>query len=351
MKPLYDELHCYARARLARRYGEDKVPAGRPIPAHLLGNMWAQTLEQRSTPTSSSPTRPSASRPRTRSSRRRSGTRCGWRARPRRSTPRSASRRCRRRSGSARCCHGRATARWCATRAPGTCTTRQDVRIKMCIEPNEEDLCTIYHELGHVYLLPALQATSRTCSSDGAQRRLPRGDRRHGRPVGDAGLPGARSACVRPWRRAARRVINQQMKMALDKIAFLPFGAPHRPVALEGVRRRDHARQLQQRVVGAARRSTRAYRAAGRRAREDDFDPGAKYHVPANTPYMRYFLVRHPAVPVPQGAVRRPPAFKGRCTSARSTATRPPAPKFAQMLSLGASEPWQDALEKLTGSA
>ena len=42
VKPLYEELHCYARARLAQKYGEDKVPAGKPIPAHLFGNMWAQ---------------------------------------------------------------------------------------------------------------------------------------------------------------------------------------------------------------------------------------------------------------------------------------------------------------------
>ena len=42
VKPLYDELHCYARGKLAEEYGEDKVPDGKPIPAHLLGNMWAQ---------------------------------------------------------------------------------------------------------------------------------------------------------------------------------------------------------------------------------------------------------------------------------------------------------------------
>ena len=42
VKPLYDELHCYVRGTLAKKYGADKVPAGKPIPAHLLGNMWAQ---------------------------------------------------------------------------------------------------------------------------------------------------------------------------------------------------------------------------------------------------------------------------------------------------------------------
>ena len=42
VKPLYKGLHCYARKRLQQRYGKDKVPDGKPIPAHLLGNMWAQ---------------------------------------------------------------------------------------------------------------------------------------------------------------------------------------------------------------------------------------------------------------------------------------------------------------------
>ena len=42
VKPLYDELHCHVRATLGEVYGEDKVPQDGPIPAHLLGNMWAQ---------------------------------------------------------------------------------------------------------------------------------------------------------------------------------------------------------------------------------------------------------------------------------------------------------------------
>src|SRR5262249_26279544 len=42
VKPLYDELHCYVRSRLRARYGKDKIGERAPIPAHLLGNMWAQ---------------------------------------------------------------------------------------------------------------------------------------------------------------------------------------------------------------------------------------------------------------------------------------------------------------------
>ncbi|HEU4600705.1 MAG TPA: M2 family metallopeptidase, partial [Steroidobacteraceae bacterium] len=42
VKPLYDSLHCYVRSRLQRTYGADRVPEHGAIPAHLLGNMWAQ---------------------------------------------------------------------------------------------------------------------------------------------------------------------------------------------------------------------------------------------------------------------------------------------------------------------
>ena len=42
VKPLYDGLHCYARGRLQEKYGKERVPDGKPIPAHLFGNIWAQ---------------------------------------------------------------------------------------------------------------------------------------------------------------------------------------------------------------------------------------------------------------------------------------------------------------------
>ncbi len=43
IKPFYLQLHAYVRAKLRAHYGEDKVPKDQPIPAHLLGNMWAQS--------------------------------------------------------------------------------------------------------------------------------------------------------------------------------------------------------------------------------------------------------------------------------------------------------------------
>ena len=108
------------------------VPANGPIPAHLLGNMWAQEWDNiypLVAPADADPgydlteilksARPTASR---------------WCATARASSLRWASLRCRRLSGSARCSSNRATAKWSAMPAPGTSTTIDDLRLKMCID-------------------------------------------------------------------------------------------------------------------------------------------------------------------------------------------------------------------------
>jgi peptidyl-dipeptidase A len=41
LRPLFSELHCYARRKYAERLGQP-VPAG-PLPAHWVGNRWAQS--------------------------------------------------------------------------------------------------------------------------------------------------------------------------------------------------------------------------------------------------------------------------------------------------------------------
>ena len=126
------------------------MPAGKPIPAHLFGNMWAQQwdaiydlLEPYPGVSNSTSTRRSS--------------RQGYDADPHdevrrgRSTNRSASRRCRRRSGSGPCSRSRATATWSATPAPGTSTATRTCASRCASSPTEEDLRTIYHEMGHVY--------------------------------------------------------------------------------------------------------------------------------------------------------------------------------------------------------
>jgi peptidyl-dipeptidase A len=113
VKPLYDQLHCYVRAALQKRYGKERVRDGQPIPAQLLGNMWAQEWGNLYPDLVPYPGQPGLSR-------RRAGARCGWSSWERPSSPRWGSSRCRRASGSAPSSSSRATARWSATPAPGT---------------------------------------------------------------------------------------------------------------------------------------------------------------------------------------------------------------------------------------
>ena len=43
LKPLYSQLHAYVRNKLVERYGQEVVSTAGALPAHLLGNMWAQS--------------------------------------------------------------------------------------------------------------------------------------------------------------------------------------------------------------------------------------------------------------------------------------------------------------------
>jgi peptidyl-dipeptidase A len=142
-------------------------------------------------------------------------------------------------------------------------------------------------------------------------------------------------------------LINQQMKMALEKIAFLPFGRlidQWRWRVFSGEITPDHYNsswwELRRRYQGIAPPVPRT---------EADFDPGAKYHIPANTPYTRYFLSYilqfqfHKALCTAAGS--KEPLYA--CSNYGSTEA---GRRFGDMLAQGASEPWQDTLEKLTGS-
>jgi peptidyl-dipeptidase A len=79
-----------------------------------------------------------------------------------------------------------------------------------------------------------------------------------------------------------------------------------------------------------------------------DFDPGAKYHVPGNVPYMRYFLAQ----------VLEFQFYRALCKAAGHTGplyrcsfygSREAGGRLNAMLAMGASRPWPDALEALTG--
>ena len=161
-----------------------------------------------------------------------------------------------------------------------------DVRIKMCIQPTEEDFTTIHHELGHNFYQRAykdLPVIFRDSANDGFHEAI--GDTialsvtpeylvRIGlldkAPDASRDIGLLMSACAREGRVPAVRPAD-------------------RPVALAGVLGPGRSRPTTTRRGGRCGSSTRASRRRSPRG-EEFFDPGAKYHVPDNTPYTRYFL-------------------------------------------------------------
>ena len=344
VKPLYQELHCYARVRLAKKYGADKVPAGQPIPAHLLGNMWAQQWNNiyedllKPYPGASIQTADHKLQQQKWDAMRmtRSAesfyTSLGLPQLPPKFWERSMLVRPRDREV---ICHASA---W-------DMGEPQDFRIKACLTPTEEDLDTVYHEMGHIYYYIEYQDQPylfRGGAHDGFHEAI-------GDTVNLSVTPAylAKIGLVDPVKPGREAVINQQMKMALDKIAFLPFGRlidQWRWKVFSGeIKPADYNKswwELRRKYQGIVPPVART---------ESDFDPGAKYHVPANTPYTRYFLSFILQFQLQKGlcaaAGNKGPLFE--CSIYGSEAA---GRKFADMLKVGASEPWQDTLEKLTGT-
>jgi peptidyl-dipeptidase A len=344
VKPLYQSLHCYARSRLAQRYGKDKVPDGKPIPAHLLGNMWAQQWNRvyddllKPYPNASIE---SADRQlqaqqwdavKITKSAETFYTSIGFPALPQKFWERSMFVRPRDREV---VCHASA---W-------DMDDQDDVRIKMCIRPLEEDLFTVYHELGHVYYY-IWYRDQPVLFQDGAH------DGFH-EAIGDAVNLSVtpqylhRIGLVSAEKPSHEAVINQQMKMALEKIAFLPFGKlidEWRWRVFDGrIKPADYNKgwwELREKYQGVSAPAPRT---------EEDFDPGAKYHIPGNTSYTRYFLSFilqfqfHKALCEAAG-------HEGALHECSIFGSKEAGAKYAAMLQAGASRPWPDTLEKLTGA-
>jgi len=344
VEPLYKSLHCYARKRLATKYGADKVPAGKPIPAHLLGNMWAQQWNRvyddllKPYPNASIETADRQLQAqgwdpiRMTKSAESFYTSIGFPSLPEKFWERSMFSRPRDRDV---VCHASAY----------DMDEGDDVRIKMCMKPIEEDLFTVYHELGHVYYYLWYKDQPQLFQ-DGAH------DGFH-EAIGDAVNLSVTPAylhqigLVRAVKPSQEAVINQQMKMALEKIAFLPFGRlidQWRWGVFSGaIKPADYNKawwELREKYQGLSPPVPRS---------EEDFDPGAKYHIPGNTPYTRYFLSfilqfqLHKALCDASG-------FKGPLNECSIFGNKEAGRRYGEMLSLGSSQPWPDTLEKLTGT-
>ena len=345
-KPLYDELHCYVRSRLREKYGKEKVPEQKPIPAHLLGNMWAQ--EWGNIYDLVEPYKGQPSLDVTKKLKAQKGdettkavtmvklgerffTSLGFPALPQTFWDRSLFVRPKDRDV---VCHASA---WDPQ-------YNNDLRIKMCIEPTEEDLITVHHELGHdfyysqYYKLPMLFQQG---ANDGFHEGI--GDTL-ALSVTPAYLKGL--GLIDGVPNNPKAAINQQMKMALEKVAFLPFGLlidKWRWDVFSGKTPKGKYNEawwdLKKKYQGVSPPTARS---------EADFDPGAKYHIPSSTPYIRYFLARIYQFQFHR-ALCKAAGHKGSLDTCSIYDNKEAGKKLMAMLAMGASKPWPDALAALSG--
>lgn len=342
VKPFYDDLHCYVRRRLQRLYGKDRVPDGKPIPAHLLGNMWAQDWSNLYPVVAPYPDAAKLDVDAALVRQRWDATRMvktgeafftslGLAPLPATFWERSMFTKPRDRDV---VCHASA---WDVTYS-------DDLRIKMCIRPKEEDLVTVHHELGHDFYFQAywkLPVLFQQGANDGFHEAI-------GDTIALSMTPGylARLGLAAAPREDPHAVLDAQMKRALEKVAFLPFGRlidQWRWDVFAGKVTPDRYDAawwaLRERYQGVSKPVPEA---------DGDFDPGAKYHVPANVPYTRYFLAAVYQFQFYQ-ALCDAAGWKGPLHACSFYGSKEAGRKLEATLAMGASRPWPDAYEALTG--
>ncbi len=341
VKPLYLSLHAYVRARLVERYGAAVVPPAGPIPAHLLGNMWAQ--EWGNIADLAVPPGPGTGYDLTALLRAKNAdakgmakyaegffTSLGFAPLPETFWTRSLFTLPRDREV---VCHASA---W-------DIDNRDDVRIKMCIEITGEDFVTVHHELGHNFYQRAYQKQSflhLNGANDGFHEAI-------GDAVALAITPDyLRQVGLLDRVPGPEADLGLLLRQALDKVAFLPFGLlidQWRWKVFSGeippARYNAGWWELRLRYQGVAPPVARS---------EADFDPGAKFHVPGNVPYTRYFLARVLQFQFYR-ALCREAGYTGPLHRCTFYGNRAAGAKLARMLEAGQSRPWQEILFEMTG--
>ena len=285
VEPLYKELHCYARWKLNAQYGDDVQPKTGPIRADLLGNMWAQQwssiydiVKPDTAPVSYDLTTRLNERGYTPIKMVQTGeaffTSLGLDPLPETFWERSM---IVRPEGKEVVCHASA---W-------DLDDEEDVRIKMCTEVNSEDFYTVHHELGHNFYQRAYKDQPylyKNGAHDGFHEAI-------GDFIGLSITPeyleqiGLISGEEKPGPDADTALL---MQTALDKIAFLPFALTvdgWRWDVLNGTTKPEDYNK----AWWDLRLANQGIVPPGPRP-DDAFDPGAKFHIPGNTPYLRYFL-------------------------------------------------------------
>ena len=341
VSPLYEQLHCHVRAKLAETYGSDVVPEDQPIPAHLLGNMWAQEWANVYDLVAPSEGAPAYDLTELLEENgvdeiemvrigERFFTSLGFEPLPETFWERSLFTKPRDRDV---VCHASA---W-------NVDMEEDLRIKMCIEVNAEQFSVVHHELGHNFYQRAynhLDPLFRDSANDGFHE-----------AVGDT-----LALSVTPRYLVDLGLLDEEpdasadlgllLNKALDKVAFLPFG-----LLVDRWRWDVFSGEIAPEEYNAAwwelRERYQGVRAPVERS-EADFDPGAKYHVPGNTPYTRYFLAH-----ILQFQFHRDlcaaAGYEGPLHRCSIYASEEAGRRLSDMLSMGQSRPWPEALAAISG--
>lgn len=341
VKPFYDALHCHVRAKLGDQYGTDIVPQNKPIPAHLLGNMWAQSWgniydlvkpDQELNVIDVTKALEADGYDEVKMVKQAESffSSLGFEPLPKTFWERSQFSQPADRDV---VCHASA---W-------NVDSVEDLRIKMCIQKTGEEFAVIHHELGHNYYqrayntLPLLYQGS---ANDGFHEAI-------GDTIALSITPKyLKQIGLTDTIPDESNDIGMLLKLALDKIAFVPFGLmvdQWRWKVFSGEITPDQYNsgwwKLREKYQGVMAPIDRP---------ADAFDPGAKYHVPANTPYTRYFLAHilqfqfHKTlceIAGDEGPVHRCSIY----------GSKEAGDALNTMLEMGRAEPWQEALKTLTG--
>ena len=372
VQPMYEQIHCLVRDKLNGKYGDTVVPEDGLIPAHLLGNMWAQqwsNLYPLLEPYPGVGDLDVSSALRAQRDAEYRSLVAGFKGKPgvrdlaeleHQADAAQAVKMTRMAEdfyvslGLPKLpdsfwtnsmlvqprdrdvvCHASA---W-------DFDAKGDVRIKQCIEPDEEELTTIHHELGHLYYDLAYNPLPRLFQAgahDGFHEAI--GDTitlsltpEHLRKIG----------LIKQVTTNDKATINTQMKLALDKIVFLPWGK-----LVDQWRWKVFSGEVEPTEYNAAwwklREQYQGVAPPNARS-EEDFDPGAKYHIPGNTPYTRYFLAFVLQFQF-QKALCKASGHEGPLHECDIYGNAEAGKRLQEMLAMGASQPWPDTLEKLTGT-
>ena len=347
VKPLYDALHCHVRAKLNEHYGDEVISNSGPLPVHLLGNMWGQSWSniydlvytEQSKSNSVDVTKIINDKEIDEIEMVEYAEdffiSLGFEPLPSTFWERSLFVKPRDR---AVVCHASA---WNLDPA------NNDLRIKMCIQRNEEDFITIHHELGHIFYYQAynhLPTLFQGGANDGFHEAF--GDLLTLSITPDY-LTQINFISEDEASLAKEDPIGLLMKQALEGVVVVPWALmldKWRSGVFNGEIKEDELNsswwELRKEYQGISTSVERS---------EEYFDPGAKYHIPGNTPYTRYYLARIMQYQFHE-ALCNEANFDGPLHECSIYGNKDAGEKIISTMAMGQSMPWQDAFENLTGS-